>query len=70
MENSPFSEAESHSPRHEIPRLYWNRKLVTVLKRARQFSLWWARWIQSTISHPISLIFVPITPPPTHTIYT
>jgi hypothetical protein len=33
----------------------WQAKEITVFTRARHFSLTWARWIQSTPSHPISL---------------
>jgi hypothetical protein len=36
-----------------IPHFYRTQKLITV-RRARHWSLPWARWIQSTSSHPIS----------------
>jgi hypothetical protein len=37
---------------------YGNRRFVTVFTRARHWSLSWARCIQSTPSHPISLRFI------------
>jgi len=48
MEHSISLEASSHSANQEVPRLLWNQKF-------HYWSLSWARWIQSTPSHPISL---------------
>jgi hypothetical protein len=54
MEQSPSWEANSHSASQEIPRLSWNPKVHCTT--ARHWSTSWVRWIQSTRSHPISLI--------------
>jgi hypothetical protein len=53
--SSPSWEADSHSSSQEIPRLYWNRSFITVFTAAHHWSPSWARRIQSTTSHPISL---------------
>jgi hypothetical protein len=45
----------SHSTSQEIPRFSWNPKAHYMLTRARHRFLSWARWIQSTPSHPVSL---------------
>jgi len=37
---------------------YGTWRFITVLTRARHWSLCWARWIQSTPSHSISLRFI------------
>jgi len=42
--------------------LYGTQRLITVFTRARQWSVSWARWIQSTSSHPASLRSIPILP--------
>jgi hypothetical protein len=42
-------------PVKKLPTFYKNRKFFTVFTTARYCSLSWARWIQSTPSHPISL---------------
>jgi hypothetical protein len=34
---------------------YWNQKFITVFTRTRNWILSWAKWIQSTHSHPTSL---------------
>jgi hypothetical protein len=47
MEHSPL-EANSHSASQGIPRLLWTRRFITVFTTARQSSLSWVRWIQST----------------------
>jgi len=39
----------------KFPVVYRNRRLITVITRARHWSLFRARCIQSTASHPISL---------------
>jgi len=54
MKQSP-QEADTHSAGQEIPRLLWTRKFITVFTRAHHCSLSWARCIQSTNSHHISL---------------
>jgi hypothetical protein len=53
MEHSLSWEANSHSDSQEIPRLLWNPKSITVFTRVRYWSLFWARWVQSTASHLI-----------------
>jgi len=55
MDQSPFSEAKRHSTTQEIFRLLGTQIFITVLIRARHLSLSWARCIQSTPSHPVSL---------------
>jgi hypothetical protein len=54
MEKNPSSEATSRSASQEI-RLLWKPKFIAVFTRARHWSLSWAKWIQSTPSHPFSL---------------
>jgi len=39
----------------EVSAFYGTRRFVTAFTRSRHWSLSWARWIQSTPSHPISL---------------
>jgi len=51
MEQS-LSEASSHSASQKISTFHGTRKFITVFTAARHWSLSWARWIQSTISHP------------------
>jgi len=54
MKQSPC-ESNSHSACQEIPHFYGNRRLITVFTRAQHWSLFWARQIQSTPFHPISI---------------
>jgi hypothetical protein len=42
----------------KLPTFYGNRRFITVFTRARHWSLFWARLIHSTPSHPISLRFI------------
>jgi hypothetical protein len=42
-------------PVKKLPVFYATRMFITVFTTARHWSLFWARWIQSTISHPITL---------------
>jgi hypothetical protein len=42
----------------ELPASYGTRRFTIVLTRVRHWSLPWARWIHSTLSHPISLRFI------------
>jgi hypothetical protein len=46
----------------KFPAFYATRKFITVFTRARRWSLSWARCIQSTPSHPISIRSIPILP--------
>jgi len=39
----------------KFPAFYVTRRFITVFTRAHHWSLLWARWIQSTLSHTISL---------------
>jgi len=39
----------------KFPAFNGTRRFITAFTRARHWFLSWARWIQSTISHPISL---------------
>jgi len=48
-------EINSYSARQEIPCLLWTPKVHYHVPRAHHWSLFWARWKQSTPSHPISL---------------
>jgi len=54
MEQSFSREANSHSASREIPRLLGTQGPYRVHEITR-WSLSWARWIQSTSSHPTSL---------------
>jgi hypothetical protein len=58
LENSPIVE-----PLKNFPAFYRTRKFITVITRALQWSLSWARSIQSIQSRPISLksIFILFT---------
>jgi hypothetical protein len=42
------------------PALYGTSRLITVFTRTHHWNLSWARWIQSTPFHRISLKFIPI----------
>jgi hypothetical protein len=53
IKKSP-SDASSCSASREIFILYGIRKFTTVFTRAHNWSLSWTRWIQSTISLPVS----------------
>jgi len=41
---------------------YRTRRLITVFTKADYWSLYWDRWIQSTLSHPKSSRSIPIPP--------
>jgi hypothetical protein len=45
MEQSPLTEANSHSASQEIPAFYRTRRFISVFTRARPWSLSWTRWI-------------------------
>jgi len=53
---SPW-EANSHSASQETLHFYGTGRFITMFTRACHLSLYWARWIQSTPLHPISLRF-------------
>jgi hypothetical protein len=55
MKQSPSGEADSRSVSTEIPRLLRNPKVHCRVHNSPHWSLSWARWIQSTPSHRISL---------------
>jgi len=55
MEQSPSLEANITQLDIKFPAFYGTRRFIIVLTTARHWSLSWARWIQSTPSHPISL---------------
>jgi hypothetical protein len=55
VEQSPSWKANNHSVSQEVPRLLWNQMFITVFTTARHWPLSWARCIQFTTSHPISL---------------
>jgi hypothetical protein len=42
----------------KIPAVYGSRRFISVLTRARQLSLSWTTWIQSTLPHSVSSKFV------------
>jgi hypothetical protein len=43
-------------PLDSIPAFYWTRKFITTFRRALHLFLSWARLIQSTSPHPISIL--------------
>jgi len=47
IEHSPW-EADSHSASQEIPSLLRNSKFHYCAHKSRHWSLFWARWVQST----------------------
>jgi len=56
MKHSSPWEANSHSASREIPHVLWNtRRFITVFKRARHWSISWARCFQSTLYQTICL---------------
>jgi hypothetical protein len=55
MEQCPW-ETNSHSASQEIPRSLWTPKVHCC--RVSHWYLSWARWIQCTPSHPVSLRFI------------
>jgi hypothetical protein len=60
---SPSWEANSRSASQEVSRLLWNTKFITVSTKAHYWSLFWARWIRSALSHSISLRSILYHPP-------
>jgi len=58
MEHIPSWEANSQ----EIPYLLWNPKVQYDVHKSPPLNPSWARWIQSTILHPISLRSILILP--------
>jgi len=58
MEQSPSWEANWFSASQEIPRIFGNRRFITVFTSARHLSLSWATWIQSMPPHPTSWISI------------
>jgi hypothetical protein len=55
MEQSPSWQANIHSAIQEIPRLLWKPTVHYLIHNSPPLIRTWARWIQSTPSHPISL---------------
>lgn len=52
-------EGNSHSVGQEIPHLLWNPKLhCCVYRSPHHCTSSWANWIQSRLSHPVSLILI------------
>jgi hypothetical protein len=50
----PFWEANSSPAGPDISRINsWNQRTITAYSKARLFSMFWARRIQSTSSHPV-----------------
>jgi hypothetical protein len=45
--------SESGSNRRRNSRLLWSWRFITVFARIHLCALFWARWIQSTFSHPM-----------------
>jgi len=57
-----FDKLTITQPVKEIPSFYRIRRFITVLTTVRHWSPTWARWIQSTHSHPVSLRYILILP--------
>jgi hypothetical protein len=55
MEQSSSREANSHSASQKFPDFYGTRKFIMVFTRSRHWPVSWARWIQPTLSQPVSL---------------
>jgi len=53
MEQNPSWEANSHIIK-KFPTFYGTQRFIIVFTRARHWSSFWARWIQSIHSHPTS----------------
>jgi len=60
MEQSPSWEANSRLASQELPAFHGTWRFITVFTRAYHWSLFWARIMQSTPSHPISLRSIPV----------
>jgi hypothetical protein len=58
MEQNPSWEANSYTASQEISHILWNRKFIIVFTRGHHWSLSWARFNQSTTSHPISILIL------------
>jgi hypothetical protein len=58
MEQRPSWEANSHSARQETPTFYGTRRFIIAFTKGRFWSLSYARFIQYTPSHIISLISI------------
>jgi len=54
IEQSPSSESNSYSVK-KFHVFYGTQMFITVFIRAHHWFLSWVRWIQSTLSHPVSL---------------
>jgi len=54
MQDSPSWKANSHSATQQIHRFYGTLTFITLFIRPRYWSLYWARWNQSTPPNPIS----------------
>jgi len=52
-EQSPCSEANVFSTSQETPAFYGIRRLIKLSTKASHCKLSWARWIQTTPTHPI-----------------
>jgi len=55
MVQSPSWKVNIHSIRKKYPAFYRIRRFITIYTRTRHWSLFWARWNQSTYSYPIFL---------------
>jgi hypothetical protein len=61
MKLNPSPEAASCVATQHLPKILWTRTLVAVFKRAFHWSLSWARSIQYTAPHTISLRIISIS---------
>jgi hypothetical protein len=62
MEQRYSSGADSRSPGQEIRHFYKTRRFISVLTRARHWTLSWARWIQSARSRTLLIKWILILP--------
>jgi len=54
MEQNPAREANSHTAHEKCPAFYGTQRFIITFKTANHWSLFWARYIQSTPTDAIA----------------